>query len=94
MARMDDVILKSILGACEEVGLERGKQAFAATMAQSIIRLIAEDKLNHFQVMLALGWNGRYVYGNRIRRDKLANAILRRLRPELELLERVSEVEK
>lgn len=90
MARKDDVIIKAVLGACEEVGLERGRQAFAVDMAQSIIRLMGEKKLTLYQIKLALGWNGRYIWSAKISRDKMARAIKKRLDVELELLERPS----
>lgn len=88
----ENVIIRVLLETCDEVGLVEGRQAFAASMCQSILRLIEEKKLNYYQVMLMMGWDGRFVFGNKLNRRKIASVLMPKLRDALELYERPASV--
>jgi hypothetical protein len=73
MARKEDVIIRVL------VGIVKGLQAFAGKMAPLIMKLEREGKLNEFQIALVLGWDGPFIYGNRINRKRFAKIILDKL---------------
>jgi hypothetical protein len=90
--RKEDVIIRVLLETCDEVGLVNGRQAFAASMCQSIMQLIKEKKLNYYQVMLIIGWDGRFVFGNKLSRRRIASVLMPKLRAALELYERPASI--
>ena len=80
MARKEDLVIRALVDAAAEIGVESGRQAFAAKMAPAELKLMQEGKLNEFQIALKLGWDGPFVYGNRIDRKVFARIIFERLR--------------
>ncbi len=83
MARKEDLIIRVLVDSAAEIGIVKGLQAFAAKMAPLILRLEREGKLNELQIALALGWDGPFIYGNRINRKKFAKIIFERLQKAL-----------
>lgn len=79
MARKEDMIIRVLVDSAAEIGIVKGLQAFAAKMAPNIMRIEREGKLNEFQISLALGWDGPFIYGNRVNRKKFAKIILDKL---------------
>lgn len=79
MARKEDVIIRVLVDSAAEIGVVKGLQAFAAKMTPRLMRLEREGKLNEFQIALALGWDGPFIYGNRIDRKRFAKIILEKL---------------
>lgn len=88
----ENVIIRALLETCDEVGLVNGRQAFAASMCQSIMQLIREKKLSYYQVMLMMGWDGRFVFGNKLSRRRIASVLMPKLRAALELYDRPASV--
>lgn len=83
MARKEDIVIRSLIDAAIEIGVVKGVQAFAGKMAPLVMRLVREGKLNAFQISLALGWDGPFIYGNRINRKRFARIIHDRLQTAL-----------
>lgn len=79
MARKEDLIIRVLVDSAAEIGIVIGLQAFAAKMTPNIMRIEREGKLNELQIALALGWDGAFIYGNRINRKKFAKIILDKL---------------
>ena len=83
MARKENLVIRVLIDSAAEIGVTNGSQAFAAKMAPLILRLERENRLNELQVALMLGWNGDFVYGNRINRKRFAEIIFERLQKAL-----------
>lgn len=83
MARKEDVVIRVLVDSAAEIGVVKGLQAFAGKMTPMIMRLEREGKLTEFQIALALGWDGPFVFGNRIDRKRFAKIILDKLKPAL-----------
>ena len=83
MARRDDVFIQAVLDACAEAGIREGVQGFAANMSHSLAAMEKSGKLSVFQVALALSWESRFVFGNKIQRRPFAEMILENLQREL-----------
>lgn len=79
MARKEDIVIRVLVESAAEIGVTSGSQAFAAKMAPLILRIEREKMLNELQIALMLGWNGDFVYGNRINRKRFAKIIFERL---------------
>ncbi len=79
MKKRDDVIIQAILEACAEVGIHNGVQGFAANLGQHLAQIEKTGKLSMIQVALALGWEGKFIFGNRIQRKPFAELILRKV---------------
>lgn len=87
MARRDDVFIQAVLDACAEAGIREGVQGFAANMSRSLIDMEKSGKLSMFQVAMALSWESRFVFGNKIQRRPFAELILANLQRELILFD-------
>ena len=83
MARKDDVFVQAVLDACAEAGIREGVQGFAANMSRSLAAMEKSGKLSVFQVAMALSWEGRFVFGNKIQRRPFAELILENVQSEL-----------
>jgi hypothetical protein len=83
MARKDDVFVQAVLDACAEAGIREGVQGFAANMSRSLAAMEKSGKLSVFQVAMALSWEGRFVFGNKIQRRPFAELILENVQREL-----------
>jgi hypothetical protein len=79
MARKETLVIRSLVDSAIEIGIVNGVQAFAAKMAPMVLRIEREGKLNELQIALALGWDGAFIYGNRIDRKRFAKIIFERL---------------
>ena len=79
-----------IAETCDVVGMVNSGKRLQLDVP-SIMQLIGE-KAKPLPVMLMMGWEGRFVFGNKLNRRKIADVLMPKLRAALELYERPASV--